>query len=212
MSGLLIESHFLPSLEYFCLLSRYEDIRLEAHEYYVKQSYRNRCYLLSAHGAERHTIPLTGKHGKVPIHEVRIDYSVRWQANFWRSVQSAYANSPFFEHYRDDLHDALFASKPYLLGLNLDMLSLCLKWLGWKKSVSLSASYEVKTDRDDFRNLISDKRDFRNRTILRANPYPQVFGNPFVPNLSILDLVCCVGPDAGRYISGSAAAGANENY
>jgi len=210
MPGLLIESHFLPSIEYFCALSRYDDIQLEAHEYYVKQSYRNRCYLLAVHGVERHTIPLTGKHGKVPIHAVCIDYSVRWQANLWRTIQSAYAHAPFFEHYRDDLHRVLHSGCRTLIELNEQTLSMCLKWVGWKKSISRSPSYHPETDRDDFRNVISDKHDFRNRTFLRVAPYRQVFGNTFVPNLSILDLVCCVGPEAGRHISGSAAEGANK--
>jgi WbqC-like protein family len=210
MRGLLIESHFLPSIEYFCALSRYDDIQLEAHEHYVKQSCRNRFYLLAVQGVERHTIPLTGKHGKVPIGEVRIDYSARWQANLWRTIQSAYAHAPFFEHYRDDLHAVLSSSPAHLIDLNLNVLSLCLKWLGWKKMISMSPSYQPETDRDDLRNVISDKQNFRNRTFLRVVPYHQVFGNTFVPNLSILDLVCCVGPDAGRYISGSLVAAPNK--
>lgn len=203
MPGLLIESHFLPSVEYFCALSRYEDIQLEAHEHFMKQSYRNRCYLLAVNGVGRHTVPLTGKHGKVSIHEVQIDYTVRWQASLWRSIQSAYAHAPYFEHYRDDLRGALFSGNRHLLDLNVRLLSLCLKWLRWGKRISLSTSYHPETDRDDLRNVISDKEDFRNRPFLRVIPYQQVFGNTFVPNLSILDLVCCVGPDAGRYLSGT---------
>jgi hypothetical protein len=210
MRRLLIESHFLPSIEYFCALSRYEDIQLDVHEHYVKQSYRNRLYLLAVHGVERHTIPLTGKHGKVPISEVRIDYSVRWQANLWRTIQSAYAHAPFFEHYRDDLHSVLSSTPALLLDLNWEMLSLCLKWLGWNKMITMSPAYLTETDRDDLRNVISDKKDFQSRPFLHIVPYRQVFGNTFVPNLSLLDLVCCVGPDAGRYISGGAAAGTNK--
>ena len=210
MRKLLIESHFLPSMEYFCALRPYEDIWIEAHEHYVKQSYRNRCYLLAVHGVERHTIPLTGKHGKVPMGEVRIDYSTRWQANLWQTIQSAYAHAPYFEHYRDDLHASLFASHARLLDLNLQVLSMCLKWLGWTKMIATSPSYQQETDREDLRNALSDKVDFRNRPFLRVIPYQQVFGNAFVPNLSILDLVCCVGPDAGRYLSGSAVVEANK--
>jgi hypothetical protein len=210
MRRLLIESHFLPSIEYFCALSRYEDIQLDVHEHYVKQSYRNRLYLLAVHGVERHTIPLTGKHGKVPISEVRIDYSVRWQANLWRTIQSAYAHAPFFEHYRDDLHSVLSSTPALLLDLNWEMLSLCLKWLGWNKMITMSPAYLTETDRDDLRNVISDKKDFQSRPFLHIVPYRQVFGNTFVPNLSLLDLVCCVGPDAGRYISVGAAAGTNK--
>lgn len=205
MKKLLIESHFLPSIEYLCLLYGYEDIQLEAYEHFVKQSYRNRCYILTVHGVERLTIPLTAKRGKAPITAIELDYSVRWQANTWRTIQSAYANSAFFEHYCDDLHMALFSGERYLFDFNLRMLSLCLHWLGWTKTISKSTSYEVEAGRDNLRDVISAKQAYTTRTILLPLPYQQVFGNTFVPNLSVLDLVCCVGPEAGRIITGSRA-------
>lgn len=204
MRKLLIESHFLPSIEYFCLLHGYDDIQLEAHEHFVKQSYRNRCHVLAAHGVERLTLPLTAKHGKVPITSVQLDHSIRWQANLWRTIESAYANSPFFEHYRDELHTLLFSNKRTLFDFNLTLLSMCLKWLGWTKRLSASESYQPEPGRTNLRDVISAKQSFTTRTILHPRPYRQVFGNTFVPNLSILDLVCCVGPEAGEVIIGSA--------
>lgn len=203
---MLIESHFLPSIEYFCLLSGYDDIQVEAHEHFQKQSYRNRCYLLAVNGPERLTLPLTAKRGKVPITSVELDNSVRWPDNLWRTIRSAYAKSPFFEHYQDDLHGALYSGERYLFNLNHKILSMCLTWLGWTKTLSRTASYEPEPGRDNFRNVIMAKQPFTSRTILRPVPYRQVFGNTFVPNLSILDLVCCVGPEAGAVIAGSRAA------
>ncbi len=210
MPGLLIESHFFPSIEYFCALHPYDPIHLEAHEHYVKQSYRNRCYVLAVHGVERLTVPLTDKHGKVPITDVRIDYRTRWQANTWRTLQSAYAKAPFYEHYRDDIHAILFSGEPYLFVLNQAILSMCLNWLGWKKRILPSHTYEPKTDQTDLRNMILAKEDFLSRVFFRPLPYRQVFGSSFVPNLSVLDLVCCVGPDAGRIITASAMGSLNK--
>ncbi len=206
MPGVLIEAHFLPSIEYFCALSHYDTIVLEAHEHYVKQSYRNRCYILAAHGTERLTVPLTEKHGKVPLASVKIDYSYRWQTNTWRTIQSAYAKAPFFEHYQDDLHRVLFSGEPLLLDLNRRLLSMCLHWLHWKLEVTQSRTYDPNTDLEDLRGMISAKTDFSHRTFFRPVAYQQVFGKTFVPNLSILDLVCCTGPEAGRIIQASAGA------
>lgn len=200
----LIESHFLPSLEYFCALLPYESICLEAHEHFVKQSYRNRCYLLAVHGVERLSIPLTGKHGKVPVREVRIDYSFRWQANLWRTIQSAYAQSPYFEHYRDELRHVIFSGEQFLFQLNRSILSLCLQWLRWNKIVKESVSYRPETDMDDLRNVISSKWEYGGRPFYRPVRYQQVFGSTFVPNLSILDMVCCMGPESGRILAASA--------
>lgn len=203
-AGALIESHFLPSVEYFCALQPYPVICLEAHEHYVKQSFRNRCYILAVQGTERLSIPLTGKHGKVPVNEVRIDYSYRWQANWWRTVTSAYANAPFFEHYCDDLRAVIFSGEPFLFHLNRRLLSLCLHWLRWKHTIMETSSYGLKSDLEDLRNQISTKLDYSNRTFFRPVAYPQVFGKTFVPNLSILDLVCCMGPEAASVIAASA--------
>lgn len=205
MPKLLLESHFLPSIEYFCLLHGYDDIQIEAHENFVKQSYRNRCYILTVHGVQRLTIPLTAKHGKVVITNVQLDNSVRWPDNLWRTIESAYANSPYFEHYRDDLRAVLFSGERHLFDLNLKILSMCLTWLGWAKALSVSTSYQPEPDRNNLRDLISAKQPFTNRSIFHAISYRQVFGNTFVPNLSILDLVCCVGPEAGRLITAGAS-------
>ena len=203
MDGLLIESHFLPCLEYFSILLTHEPVVIEAHEHYVKQSYRNRCHILAAHGTERLTVPLTAKRGKVSITSVQIDNGYRWQANSWRTLQSAYANSPYFEHYKDDLQRELFSGEKYLVDLNLRLLSMCLTWLTWKKTTTQSQQYQPTTSLRDLRNVISAKSDFTTRPFFQPLPYQQVFGKAFVPNLSILDLVFCVGPEAGRIIQGS---------
>ena len=200
---LLIESHFLPSLEFFCAIGPYSSVMLEAHEHYVKQTYRNRCYVLAVRGPQRLTVPLTGKGGKVLMKDVRIDYTLRWQANFWRTLRSAYAKAPFFEHYGDDLHTILYSKEIFLFDLNHRLLSMCLNWLRWKKDLTNSPGYQDEPSPSDFRNVINDTPDFTKRGFYTPVSYQQVFGKAFVPNLSLLDLVSCTGPDAGRILSAS---------
>lgn len=203
MATALIEAHFLPSLEYFCALSTHETIVLEKHEHFVKQSYRNRCYLLTAHGIERLTVPLLARHGKVPIAAVQIDYTLRWQANLWRTITSAYAKAPFFEHYADELRKELFSGEPNLFELNRRLLSLCLTWLRWEKVLTESQSFDEQPADVDLRDVISAKSDYSTRPFYLPHVYQQVFGKAFVPNLSIVDLIFCVGPDAHRIIRSS---------
>ncbi len=205
MQSLLIELHFLPSLEYFCALQPFEKILLEKHENFVKQTYRNRCFLLTAQGEARLTIPLTARHIKVRITDVEIDYSVHWQNNFWRTLQSAYAKAPFYEHYSDDLKEEIFSGHKYLFDLNFSLLSMCLKWLKWGKTISESVTYEKEypPEINDFRGLISAKKDFRQRGFYQPESYRQVFGNNFAPNLSLMDLVFCEGPNATAVIGAS---------
>ena len=69
---------YLPNIAYFACLEQSGKVFIEAHEHYVKQSYRNRTYILTANGVIRLTIPVI-HHGKVPIQVLEIDYRQRWQ-------------------------------------------------------------------------------------------------------------------------------------
>jgi hypothetical protein len=51
----------------------------------------------------------------------------------------------------------------------------------------------------DARSKIHPKKTL-DGTFFTPEPYPQVFGNIFVPNLSILDVLCCIGPQANEHL------------
>ena len=122
----LIETHYLPSIAYFSALQNVDEVILEKHERYVKQSYRNRTYIVSTQGKEKLIVPLTSKHGKVLITDVRIDYGQKWLNQHWRAIQSAYGRAPFFEYYKEDLETVLFKKTMFLYDLNFELLSMCL--------------------------------------------------------------------------------------
>jgi hypothetical protein len=196
--SVLIELHYLPSIAYFNTLYKVDKIILERQENFIKQSYRNRCHINSAQGLTVLTVPLTDKHGKVLITDIRIDYNQKWLNNHWRTIQSAYGNAPFFEHYSSDLHDILFKRFDFLYDLNYNLLSMCLKWLKWEKSLAETETFNKAPEGIlDLRNVINCKKEEKN---LNAIPYTQVFGNKFVSNLSIIDLVFCTGPQASSII------------
>lgn len=201
----LIEAHYLPCIAYFSILEGANEIVLEKHEHYIKQSYRNRCHIISARGKETLIVPLTSKHGKVYISDVRIDYSQKWLNNHWRTIRSAYGNAPFFEHYADELERMLFKKTTFLYDLSYDLLSMCLKWLRWEKVIKETEKFEKTPPASvfDIRSALSakDKGDL-SRFYLPIN-YGQVFGNTFVANVSVIDLIFCKGPEASKIIRAS---------
>lgn len=202
----LIELHYLPSIAYFSALHTAEKIIIEKHEHFTKQSYRNRCHILTAQGVERLVIPLTSKHGKVLITDVRIDYSQKWLNNHWRTIESAYRSSPFFEFYADDVHKALFKQQNFLYDLNFELLTMCLRWLKLNVTLQESMAYE-KTPADgviDMRNVINAKKNEHQVNYFEPVAYPQVFGNKFAEGLSLIDLVFCEGPNSGKVVVASA--------
>jgi hypothetical protein len=156
----LIELQYLPCVAYFACVSQGHVVTLEKHEHFIKQSYRNRCLINTAHGAERLTIPLTAKHGKVIITDVKIDYSQKWLNVHWRAIGSAYRKAPFFEHYEDDLFKILFRKHRFLYDMNLELLTLCLKWLNLDIEIRESTTYNKVPDLGltDLRGIIHPKK------------------------------------------------------
>jgi hypothetical protein len=203
----LIELHYLPSIAYFSVLLRHDAVVLEAHEHFVKQSFRNRCTILTANGVQNLVVPLTEKHGKVTIKGIRIDYSQKWLNNHWRAITSAYRNAPFFEHYADDLHDILFRQPPFLYDLNRELLTICLTWLRSEIPVLETSGYEKTAEQGvtDFRNTLIAKKPETLGKYYTPVPYTQVFGKAFVKHLSFIDLIFCLGPEARKVVEAGVA-------
>ncbi|PHN05840.1 WbqC family protein [Flavilitoribacter nigricans] len=205
----LIELHYLPSIQFFSKLLAYQQIVIEEHENYQKGSYRNRCHIAGANGLQIMSIPLEkGKHQRLPIREVRIAYAQPWHIQHWRSIRSAYANAPFFPYYSEPI-EALFQQRPeHLFTFNRQLFELICKQLGLGEKISYSNGYRSETDpeTDDLRELVSPKDENAARDPHFApSRYPQVFTEKhgFLPNLSILDLLFCTGPQAVEILRNS---------
>jgi hypothetical protein len=204
--SLLIESHFLPSLEYFCALLPFDEIILEKWEFFPKQTYRNRCYINTAHGVKILTVPLTERHGKILIQHIRVEEGKQWRNAHWKTIESAYRKAPYFDFYAHGLKEILFAGHEYLYDLNYDLLSFCLRNLGLKKNIAASVSYERPASENvkDLRSVIIDKKPFGLRSFYHPSPYYQVFGNEFAPGLSSIDLLLGEGPGSLAVLRASA--------
>ena len=201
-NSVLIESHFLPSLEYFCALLHFEEVILERCEFFPKQTYRNRCYIKTAHGVKILTVPLQDRHGKILMRDVKVEAGKKWRNSHWRTIESAYRKAPFFDYYFEEVKDILFKEHKYLFDLNNDLLSFCLRSVEIQKKISASVAYEerVEGNKIDLRSVITDKKPFALRDFYQPHAYHQVFGNDFAPNLSLIDLLFCEGPGSAAKV------------
>lgn len=199
----LIELHYLPSIAWFAATQSFDTIILEKHEHFIKQSYRSRCKIVTSQGVQELTVPLTGKHGKTVITDIKIDYTQKWLNNHWRSIVSAYNNAPFFEYYSDALHNTLYKEYKFLYDLNLELLTICRGWLKLTTTVTETLAYEkiLPTETTDLRNLVNAKKPADCEKFFHPMPYPQVFGSTFAANMSIIDLIFCEGPNARQVIT-----------
>ena len=202
MKVALIDLHYLPSIEYFCAIYPFEQVLLEKHENFVKQSFRNRCYINTSQGIQMLIVPLTGKHGKASIQHIKIDNNQKWQNNHWRAIESAYRNAPYFEFYSEELKNIIYKGHDFLFLLNQDLLSYCLRSIQLKINISETITFSIQPDNSisDLRSQIIPKLSYSNRSFYHPILYQQVFGSSFVANLSLLDLLFCEGPNTIRFL------------
>ena len=201
--SIILELHYLPSIQYFSKLFAFKEVQIEQHEHYLKGSYRNRCHIAGVNGILRLTIPLKkGKNEKQPIREVQIAYHEDWQRQHWVSICSAYGNAPFFDFYADGLKPFYHKPYTYLFNFNLALLHWLYDILSPTATLTFSNKYE-KNHPDymvDLRNVISPKSQRQKPDpFFKKISYSQVFTekNGFLANLSILDLLFCTGPQTG---------------
>lgn len=199
---LLIDLQYLPCLDYMTALVQTDRVQIEAHEQYQKQSYRNRCYVLTANKVDALAVPVQHGTRHQPIRDLRIDNEQPWQTHHWRTIQASYGKAPFFEYYAPDFEIILRKNQSFLLDLNLELLTLCLKLLGVGTPINLTECYEKIPPPGlfDARSRINPRNGPGKHLFYHPEPYMQNFGQNFVPNLSIIDLLFCQGPDACQYL------------
>jgi hypothetical protein len=185
---MLFTPNFLPCVAYFQKIIEVEEINVNMSDIYVKQSYRTRATILGPNKIQNLIVPVHASSTKTPIKEVKIDNRMPWQRTQLRTIEAAYRNSPFYQFY-DYLFETLFIKKyEYLIDLQMDSLTISLKAMQLSKTIC-QTNFQVGNEVIDFKS-----KDLPSNAIFE--PYTQNFGNEFVANLSIVDLLFCKGPEA----------------
>lgn len=179
-------------------------VQVEAQENYQKQSYRNRCRIAAAEGVESLSVPVVHEGGtfRLPVREIKLDYTEPWVIKTERAITSAYESSPFFEYYKDGIFEILDSRLERLWDLNMSLIRLMTKALGLAVEYVPTTEYLTEAE-EDFRAAIHPKRpDDTLRQLGLEKPYYQVFSRKygFQPNLSALDLLFNEGPDSILYL------------
>ncbi len=204
-TGLFSTAYFAP-IQYYWHMNRVDNVVMEMHEHYTKQTWRNRCTIATANGPMTLSLPIEADpSGKGPIRDIRLSDHGNWQHLHWNSIESAYRSSPFFDYYEDDLRPFFEGKTQFLVDFNERIRETMCEMIEIRPLVHASLEYmnehTLPEGWQDFRTQIHPKKDPQ-QTGFEATPYYQVFDRKygFLPNLSILDLVFNMGPETVLYL------------
>jgi hypothetical protein len=213
INRVILSSAYLAPVQYFTKLITYDEVWIELREHFLKQSYRNRCVILTANGTQNLSIPVAeGSNSKRLICEVVISYDHPWQKLHWKAIISAYNNAPFFEYYCDSLAPFYHEKKwKFLTDFNHEIQLVVLNELKAKCCIAGTEDFATPgsfpAGTDDLRYSIHPKstRQSGDEDFFPL-PYMQVFQEKFgfTPNLSIADLLFNEGPNALQVLIKSA--------
>ena len=159
--------------------------RWEAHENYQKGGWRNRCCIAAANGPLLLSVPLRGgKHRGTPVREVAISYRTDWPRQHEQSIRSAYGRAPYFDFYAEPLLEVLHRPTADLWSLNWELTRTLVELLDLPLELTTTDSFCAGSAGE---TPVAES----------VPPYPQVFQerHGFLPGLSILDGLFCLGPE-----------------
>lgn len=198
---IVLHPAYFPNVAFFSVYLNARDVVLENQDNYQKQTYRNRAYICTDRGKHLLSIPIVhtkGATGRQYYKDVRLDNSYPWQRLHWRTLETAYRTSPFFEFYEDEIKPLYEKEFDLLLDFNLASIQTICDCLQVEFVDEFTDTYSLEYEMD-YRYLVNAKKELPDE----FPEYVQVFGDRhgFIPNLSILDVLFNLGPNTSGYIS-----------
>lgn len=194
-----LSTAYLPPVQWFAKLLRYDKVYVEQYENYQKQTYRNRCMIAGPNGAISLTVPIEKPDTlKCLTKDIRISDHGNWRHLHWNALESAYNQTPYFEYLKDDLRPFYEKSFRYLMDFNEELVAVICALIDIEPHIERTTDYIAVREDADFRDSIHPKKNCQEDKDFAPVPYYQVFQQKygFLPNLSIVDLLFNMGPES----------------
>jgi hypothetical protein len=216
------QPEYIPWLGFFDKLARCEVFVIYDDAQYVHGGYQNRNRIRTAQGWRWLTTPIIHHHPQL-IKDVRIS-GTQWRKEHIRILSHNYEKAPFFKDYFPLIKEALSFNHELLIGLNLHLIKIVADVLGIKGKMIRSSEFpyhgQEKNEKlismckfmgsDTYLSGSGGKAYVDEKAFVDANinlqwhkynhpSYKQSFEG-FQPNMSIVDLLFNVGPEAKETI------------
>lgn len=203
MAGCIAGCQYIPSVEFFAHWHYHGHMLIEAHEHFQKRTWRNKTAIQGSNTALILTVPLKkGKHHQKLITDVEIAYDEAWHRIHYNSISTAYGKTTFFNEVEEDIKELLYSNRNKLWDLNVALIEYLAGILPGTRGFKFTNDYLVQYPDEiiDLRNGIPG--GITGVPIEKLPTYDQVqrLGKTHIPNLSILDVLCHLGPGTKDYI------------
>ncbi len=220
----IIQSNYIPWKGYFDLIRRADDFVIYDQVQYTKNDWRNRNRLKTVNGTIWLTIPVRHVHLDQRIMDTHTADST-WRMKHWKTIRQAYAKTPFFPTYADELERLyLEETETNLSRINQTFIETIARWLRLTTIIHAPGAFELSSE-DRTERLVDicsrlgaaeylsgpsakdylDVDRFKQKGIsvrwMNYDGYP-IYSQPhgaFDHYVSILDLLFCTGPRAADY-------------
>ena len=202
---LSLPTAYLPPLDYFAVMMQSDRFFIDGNRPCSKQTFANRAQIVTSQGILNLSVPCTKPNGHRSLDKDLLVCNLeKWQRDHWRGIVTAYNKSPYFLYYRDEL-ETFYMQKPQkLVDFNTALLDFIVRKLHLPvmRVENASEFAEAETVAFDFGPKHPEK--------YHINPYMQTFPCE-VPlhNISILDLMFNLGPEAVVFLQQGRPASGN---
>lgn len=224
-----IQPCFIPWLGYFeqiAVAARFvylDDVQ------YTKKDWRNTNRLKSRYGVKIVHVPVQKTSRETRLNEARISYNEPWEDTLLNKISDWYGNAPHVSAVMPLIAQPMACKYERLIDLTMHINREVLAYLGIDTVVSLASDIPKRTADKNARivemcrhfpevDVLYDGKSassFIDMDLFKANgvdvvfqdyqqtPYPQLWGGPFEPNLSVIDALMNCGPDTKQLILSS---------
>jgi hypothetical protein len=197
---IIFPTFLAPPLAYYRIIQQAEAVVVDLNETYIKQSLRNRYFIVSPNGMQRLVVPVIKTSGHLTkTKDLKIDYHLPWVQMHIRSLVTSYNKAPFFLYVWDELRACYEKKYSFLWELNASLNEHIFKWLNIKTPIIYSEDFIPLDENNplDFRLLLK-KDQHRPSFKVYYQPFSEKFG--FTDGLSILDAIFCAGLEVRKWL------------